>query len=67
MRDGDETESFDGVKCKKATEKALLCVVNGADEWVPKSQISDDSEVSDEDDEGTLVVSKWLAETKGWI
>lgn len=67
MRDGDETVSFKGVVCKKATEKALLCVVEGKDEWVPKSQISDDSEVNAEDDEGTLVVSQWIAEQKGWV
>ena len=35
--------------------------------WVPKSQVHDDSEVYKEGDRGTLIISGWLAEQKGWI
>lgn len=64
----DETVSLQGVYVKHATEKALLCVINGAEHWIPKSQIDDASEVFDDlsNDEGTLVISQWLASQKGF-
>jgi hypothetical protein len=34
--------------------------------WVPKSQISDESEVFRVGDEGYLAVSDWFARTVGW-
>lgn len=35
--------------------------------WFPKSQITDDSEVWKQGDEGDLVVTKWIAREKGLI
>jgi hypothetical protein len=67
MRDDDPTVSFQRVTCKKATEKALLCDIDGQDFWIPVSQVHPDSEVYDEDHEGTLVVSEWIAKQKGLI
>ncbi len=55
------------VQCTKETEMALLCVIDGKEHWVPKSQVLDASEVCAEGDEGTLVVSAWIAKEKGWI
>jgi hypothetical protein len=49
----------------KATDKALLCDINDDEIWIPQSQIDDDSEVFQEGDEGTLVISLWIAEQKG--
>lgn len=60
-----DTVSFKKVVAKKETDKALLCVIDGAEHWVPKSQIDDDSEVFAEDDEGTLVTTEWWAEKNG--
>ena len=34
--------------------------------WVPQSQIHDDSDVWKEGDSGALVVTRWIAEQKGW-
>jgi hypothetical protein len=34
---------------------------------VPKNQIDDDSEVYKKGTDGTLIVTEWLAEQKGWI
>ena len=65
MRDGEETVSFTDVTVSKATSKALLCVIDGDEYWIPKSQISQDSEVFNEDSEGTLIVSQWIAGEKG--
>ncbi len=54
------------VECvRRATDKALLVVVEGEEVWIPKGQIHDDSEVYDEGHEGTLVIPLWLAEAKG--
>ncbi len=52
----------------KNTGSALLVHITDDDEefWVPLSQIDVTSEVQDEGDTGTLVVSKWLAEQRGW-
>lgn len=48
-------------RCVRATPKALLLKIDGVgEEWVPRSQIHDDSEVYDEDHNGTLVVLSTL-------
>lgn len=64
----EETFELHDVHCKHATDKAIL--VEGGDlddeEWIPLSQVSDESEVMDIDDEGTLIITLWLAEQKGW-
>lgn len=65
MRDGDPTVSLRDVVCKKETDAALLCIINGEEVWIPKSQVSDDSEVYAEDHEGTLVISEWIANQRG--
>lgn len=53
------------VSCKRATDKAILCDIPelGA-VWIPQSQIDDDSEVYKAGDEGTLVISQWIADQK---
>lgn len=47
------------------TDKALLCVIDNQEFWIPKGQITDDSEVWRKGDEGLLVVTHWIAEQKG--
>lgn len=64
---GDLEEPFEieDVGCIKDSGKALLChLPDGADEWFPYTQISIDSEVQQEDDVGTLIISSWLARKK---
>lgn len=53
------------VEVVRATEDALLVLVEGEEVWIPKSQIDDDSEVWREGQEGALVIPEWLAEAKG--
>lgn len=55
--------------CKRATPKALLVEIDGDEHWIPKSQIHDDSEVydADENSEGTLVITEWIAKQKGLL
>lgn len=61
--------SFDDVKAVYDSGEALKCVIDGAEVWIPHSQIDEDSEVRDADGnaEGTLVVSRWIAEKKGLV
>lgn len=67
QREEEDPVRFEDVKCLKETPKALLCRIDGVDHWIPKSQITDDSEVWDEGEhaEGTLVITAWLANEKG--
>lgn len=56
--------SIDNVECTRETAAAILCAIDGRQHWIPKSQIDEESEVNGEGDEGTLVISRWLAEQK---
>jgi len=60
-----DTVSFDGVHVKAASDKSLLCVIDGEEHWIPQTQIDDDSEVYKRGDEGKLVISRWIARQKG--
>lgn len=53
------------VKAIKGTDRAVLVEVDGENIWIPQSHIDDDSEVSKDGDEGTLVISEWIAKRKG--
>lgn len=66
LRDSDGF-SVPGVKCIKETTSAMLCRIDDAEEWIPKSQVHDDSFVFHSGHEGTLVVTQWLARERGWI
>lgn len=70
LKDEDTFEVHDA-RVLRRTDKALLVEAELFDEeqWVPVSQIHDDSEVWDDREgrnEGTLIVSLWIAEQKGW-
>ncbi len=56
--------SIEDVVCKHATQKAILVEVDGVEVWIPQSQITDSSEVWKEGDEGTLVITEWIATQK---
>lgn len=62
----DEVE-FTEVLARRETDKALLVEIDGKSYWVPKSMISEDSEVYAPDDEGTLIVREWWAKQEGLI
>ena len=53
----------------KQTEKAIL--VESTDfeepEWIPQSQIHEDSDVWKDRQKGDLIVKMWFAEKKGWV
>jgi hypothetical protein len=53
----------------KDTGKAILINAPEFDEpqWVPQSQVHDDSDIYQEGEEGDLAVKTWWAEKEGWI
>lgn len=56
---------FRGAVAIAATAKAIrVRLDDGRTEWIPQSQIDDDSDIWRDGDEGTLVVSQWIAEQK---
>lgn len=65
---GDDTASFTVETVEAESEKAILVEIEGEKTWVPKSQITDDSEVySKVSGGGELIVSRWWAEKKGLV
>jgi len=63
------TYEISDAKAVRETDDALLVEADEFDEpqWVPKSQIDDDSEVYKLGTDGTLIVSEWFAEKRGWL
>lgn len=65
----DDGVALENVTAVRATEKALLCRIPGEREprevWIPRSQITDDSEVFELGHEGQLVIKSWFAEREG--
>lgn len=68
---GQRVYGFDDVRAIRATAKAVLCIIDGAQHWMPRSQIDDGSEVWDATPEangpGKLIVSEWIAKEKGFM
>lgn len=61
----EDTCTIEDVAVRRETTLALLCVIDGEEHWIPKSQIDDDSEVYEMGTEGKLVVSQWIADQRG--
>ena len=61
------TVEFEDSECIQETDAALLVSIDGEEHWIPKSQITDDSEVWKQGDVGTLVITEWIAQEKGLI
>lgn len=49
------------------TAKALNVEFRGKATWIPHTQIDPMSEVTHKDDAGILVITKWIAEKKGFV
>jgi hypothetical protein len=65
----DKGVSLGQAKVIKDSGKALLVEADelDAEEWIPKSQIHEDSEIfEDGQEDGELIVSTWLARERGW-
>jgi hypothetical protein len=65
---GERHVSFSGTRCVKDTNDGLLIrFSDGSEEWCPRSQVGAGSDVQNEGDEGDFVVTRWIAEQKGWV
>jgi hypothetical protein len=58
---------FENAECIKETDLAILVVIDGEEYWIPRSQMSDESDVYGEGQSGTLIITEWIAEQKGLI
>lgn len=59
-----ETVEIEDVTVKAESTKALLCLIEDKEHWIPKSQIDEDCELAAKGDVGTLIIPQWLAEEK---
>lgn len=64
MTDRELTEiEVDWIKAE--TDAAFLCVVNGDDHWIPKSQIESPEDYGRFDEGITMLITLWIADQKG--
>lgn len=61
------TVGYEDVECIAQSDLAILVIIEGDEYWIPQSQVDDDSEVWKKGDEGTLVITQYIAEKKGLI
>jgi hypothetical protein len=63
----EDDVSVPGVTAMRASAKAIQVRVPGRDEllWIPRGQVREGSEVREDGDHGTLVISGWIAGEKG--
>ena len=67
MQDFKSMVEIKDVFATAETMLALLCIIDGEEHWIPKAQIDANSEVWKNGDEGTLIISEWIAEQKGLV
>lgn len=62
------SHAIENARAVGSTDKGLWISADDFDEneFIPQSQIDDDSEVYKEGHEGTLIVSDWFARKRGW-
>ena len=60
---------FEGIECIAKTDAAILCRGGDLDKktWFPESQLVNTSEVIEEGDSGTLIITEWIAMQKGLV
>jgi hypothetical protein len=62
-----DTVEIEDVTVKAETELALLCIIDDKQQWIPKSVVHEESEVSADGDTGTIVLMRWFAEKEGLV
>jgi hypothetical protein len=64
----DEDARFPSTLCVHETASAIrVRLEDGRAQWIPKSVVSEDSEVWKHGDEGELVIAGWFALKEGLI
>lgn len=60
--------SFTGCTALKGTQNALLIQTSDGEQvWIPRSQIGENSDVTEEGDNGELEITEWIATEKGLV
>ena len=65
MSEWRDEVSLDVEEVIAETDKAILVRFDDRELWVPKSQVSDNSDVYEKGDSGNLIISPWFAEKEG--
>ncbi len=50
---------------RAVTDKALLCLIEGQEYWLPLSQVADAEDYEKGDKDLTLSITEWIADQKG--
>lgn len=58
---------LDAVEVKRTTPAAIQVEVDGRKVWIPRSQLLEENEVTEEGEIGLLVIPEWLAHERGLI
>ena len=62
----DDFETFEEARCVAETSKAIKVELSGgAKHWIPRSVLSEDSEVYKEGTDGKLIIKTWFVEKEG--
>lgn len=64
-KESDEGVELEVEEVKAVTEKAILVIIEGSEYWLPKSQIHENSEMTEDvekGDSGDITVTTWWAE-----
>lgn len=56
---------IEDVRLIRQTDKAGLFDVDGEEIWIPWSQVDEGCELQSDGDEGTLIITEWIADQKG--
>lgn len=67
MPDFRTKAEFTDCKVVDMSDLAIKVDIDGKLYWIPQSQVDDDSEIWQNGQEGTLVISEWIAKEKGLI
>lgn len=51
----------------KETDKAFLCLIEGTQYWIPKSQMEDSENVSEGELDCEMAITEWIAQEKGLL
>lgn len=69
MRDSGEDDRYELEHCRIMRDSGKAVLVDSPEQgeiWIPKSQLHDDS-IQEEGQEGSLIVTGWLAKQRGWL
>lgn len=59
-----EYVEFEDCKLLKSTDKAGLFKIENKQYWIPWSQVHPEDSIDKDGQEGTLVITQWIAEQK---